>query len=217
MIAFPHTIWPARSWPPHAWPDDAAGYKVLSRPTPGGAETLIAFLPPGTTQYTFTGGAPNSVRYLRVVAVTSCNIEQTDPVGPGLRRVAFDANGDLVLPAPNAPYALKLNPQSGGGVQAEWAFNPQNQDVAPSTFNIYTNAGSGAVDYTAPAATLSYSVARRYQNSVGTFAHGATVKVAVRAEGTNGVEETNTTEVTITADAQAPDPVSAAGGRFATE
>jgi len=206
MIQRPLTFRPVGFRPRNFRPDSLAGYKVLGRSTRNGSDSLLAYLPPGSTGYTFSGGGANSERFVHVQAVTRCGIEQP----PGrLRRVAFDANGDLIGAAPNAPATVRAYALAGGELEVAWSYFNQHEEVSPASFNVYTDGGSGnGVDYNNAVANVSFDANKREQTaSVGTFAGGTTVEVGVRAVASGGAEETNTQTATATADASAPTAV----------
>ena len=206
MIERPQQFRPLGFGPLSFRPDSLAGYKLYSRSTRNGADSLAAYVGRSTTQFTLTGLANDSVRYVHVAAVTACGIEQ--PMGK-LRRVAIDGGGTVEDPAPNAPTGLTADPGPGGVIDLSWDYDRDKQSTKPADFAIYSNGGSGAVDYTSPIATVSYTLSRHFTYQAGPYSHGTSVTFAVRARSSGGVDDGNTDEVTATADAQAPDQPSA--------
>ncbi len=204
--AYPPSYVPVGFWPGGYLPTaSAAGvYHVISQPTPdiGAIKTTLAVLPAGTTQYLLSG-TPNSEQWVYIRAVNACGVPDADPIRPKLRRVAFDASGNLIPDAPNAPKGLRLSVGAGGLVAARWTYIPTGQMAPPSAFNVYVTTGALPFDYNTPAATVPATGAREYSYS-DTFADGTTVRVVVRAVSAAGGEESNTAEVSTIADAQAP-------------
>ena len=178
------------------------GYLVISQPTPdvGAVKTQLAALPPGTTQYLLTG-APDTVQWVYVRAVSACAVGDGEPVRTKLRRVAFAGAGALIPDVPNAPIGLTLTLGPGGLVTATWGYARLGQNAAPATFNIYTTTGATPFDYGTPAGSVTLS---RGMSFGAAFAHGTLARFVVRAVSDSGGEEPNTTEASDTADAQAP-------------
>lgn len=180
-----------------------ARYELLRRDTPSGADTLVAVLPAGTLTHTVEGLADDSVGYYWVRAVSGCNVRDNMPVSGRLRRVALEGDGDLIDPAPNAPYNVRLVQGPSGLVTARWAYRPDGAEAVATKFHVYYATGASAISYASPDFTVS-TVAQDNSQALGTFANGTAVKCVVRAVTAGDVEETNTNEATGTADAAAP-------------
>ena len=199
----PATFRPARFRPDGFRPDDARGYKVFSRPTPSGPDTLLAFIRHDEPLQHLVTGTPGSQVFIHIKPVSRLGVTPKRQVRGRLRRLAFDDAGNLILPAPNAVRGLALENAGGGEVFASWQYIAAEQEAAPSLFNIYTATGAGAMDFTTAAATATGG-RRTSKVSLGVFAHGTTVRATVRAETASGAEEKNTVEASIVVDAQAP-------------
>ncbi|MEO0966691.1 MAG: hypothetical protein AAFY08_16485, partial [Planctomycetota bacterium] len=109
-----------------------AAYLVYERPTrqaPAGGDTLVATLAADATGYRYTGGAPGTQRFAYVRAVGCSGVPDIEPAWPKLRRIAFDADGALVLPAPNTPHALSVEPAAGGRLRVRFAYAPAGQEA----------------------------------------------------------------------------------------
>ncbi|MEO0477752.1 MAG: hypothetical protein AAF085_17545, partial [Planctomycetota bacterium] len=118
-----------------------------------------------------------------------------------LRRVAMDADNQLIPPAPNAPHGLKLTLGVNGLVTASWQHSDINSEADAAGFNVYLATGATPFDFD----TVNHSIDLPSKSvSLGTFADATTVRVIVRARTAGGIEETNTNETTATADALAP-------------
>lgn len=195
------------------WPDDARRHEVYTRPTRDGADTLVATVWPGDDPEVVITGAPSTERFVWVRAFNRLDKPDAEDVAPKLRRVAFDAAGELILPVPNAPINLTLAPAAGGKILATWSYNSFGQETPPASYHVYVATGVAAFNFTTPDQVVSSSgrvLGRTITTAAvptGAFAHGTVVRVVVRAVGEPGVgaEENNTTEATATADAVAPD------------
>jgi hypothetical protein len=77
--------------------------------------------------------------------------------------------------------------------------------VAPPQFRVYTDSGSGTIDYDTVLAAVPFRMMRReYAYESGTFDDGTLVRWAVRAVNSNGQEERNTVCVSARASHRAP-------------
>ncbi len=180
------------------------GYNVYSRLTPTGADTLVGVAAAGESSIDLSGFASGGEQWIHVRAVDALGQEDTEPERHKLKRVVFDADGNLIAAAPNRPIDLRLS-QAAGVVTARWGYRPNAHEAAPASFRVYAALGSSAFDYTTPAATTTYSLARSYSATLGPYAHGTIVRVKVSAVSAAGGEALNPIEQVITVDTQAPD------------
>lgn len=187
-------------------PASGGGYNVYRRALIDGADEFIAFVPAGTEQFLATG-LPDSEQWFHVKALTRCGVEDIEPVR--IKRVAFDADGNLILPVPNAPIGLTVVCGASGAMSARWMYIPNSQGAAPALFNVYVGTDEDDVDLLDPVETVAYSGSRVFTASLGTFDHGTVVHVIVRAEAASGAEERNVTTASGIADAEAPTPATA--------
>lgn len=206
-LAWPAHTWPVRAWPEFAWPEDARAYRLyrLADPDddPASAE-LVAELAPGIDQVTIEG-EPDSEAWYFPRAVSRLGREDDEPVMSKLKRIAFDAAGELIEPVPNAPIGLVVEQLAGGAMRAAWSYESYRQAIAPAIFNVYVATAATPIDFdAAPAHQVSATGRRRYTADLGTFGHDTLVRIVVRAASATGAEEPNTTEAEATADAEAP-------------
>lgn len=103
--------------------------------------------------------------------------------------LAFDENGDLLGEVPNAVNTLVVESLSAGRFQLRWTYDEANEEVAPSSFEIFNDAGNpGTVDYDNPVAVIPYRLRQGYFDwTSGVFAHDLRVSWAVRAVSEEGV------------------------------
>lgn len=180
-----------------------AYYKIYTRPTVNGADTLVCSVPANVLTHTLEGLAAGSVGYYWVQAVSACGVADTDPRDLRLRRVAMDGSANLIDPAANTPYNLRIEQGVGGQLTARWAYRSAGAEAAATQFFVYVATGASAISYTTPTHTVT-SVAQNNSQDLGTFADALAVKCVVRAATSGGVAETNTNEAAATADATAP-------------
>lgn len=202
MLMFPTEFWPAGFWPQTLFPGDARRYEVMRRVT-GGDDVLVASAGPGELQ-AVVAGIDNSAENFYVCAYNRVNLPDRDPIDGDLRLIAFDTEGDLIVPVPSAVRDLRLVAKAGGMVTAEWEQRSRRGTPAAASFNVYVATEMDDVIFTTPTHAGVVSVSRPRSLSLGTFLHGTVVKTVVRAVSADGAEETNTNQATATADSQSP-------------
>lgn len=206
MAHFAHNFFPPGMFALGFFQDDDTRHEVYSRPTKTGTDTLVGVLWPadisGAGGEMLITGADDSEQYVYARAFTACNVRDNESELTKLRRVAFDGDGNLITPVPNAPVGRVLTLGPGGLITLTWSYNALAQEVAPATFRVYIDAGLG-FDFDAPDAIVAATGGIGY-SSQATFAHGTATSWIVRSVSADGAEETNAIEVSATADAQAP-------------
>lgn len=181
------------------------GYAVYERPTvdePAEGDTLVATLGPDVASYRYTGAA-GTQRYVYIRALGCSGQPDTEPTRRKLRRVAFDASGQLILPAPNTPIALSVEPTAGGTLRVRFAYRRANEEASVASFKVFAAEDPAAIDPDAtPAAETTYATPQGIE--IGPLTDGVTVKVAVLAEAESGARSSLTDEVSAVADATPP-------------
>jgi len=107
--------------------------------------------------------------------------------------VDFNIVGSWFGTRPNSPSDLRVTPVANGRFLLRWVYSPEGEMVAPQQFNIYTDEGSGVVDYSINYDFVDYRPGQiHYEIQTNYFAHGTRVKWAVRAESSvQAVEDDN--------------------------
>ena len=178
-------------------------YEIFKRDAVDGKDTLVATKSADELTHTITGLAADSVGYYWVRAVSRCNVADVYPVISRLRRVALDGLANLIPPAPNAPYNLRLVASADGAVTAHWAYRGDGAEAVADRFFIYLAVGAAMLDFSSATDAV---IGVRASNSfnLGTFQDGQIVRCAVRAATEANVPEGNTVEATTVADRTAP-------------
>ncbi len=153
--------------------------------------------------FAWQGHSASTTYFYRVNAIGPGGVEELgiDTVV----RVEFDAAGALVAPRPNPPTNLRLDLEAGGVFRLGWTYSEAGQEIAPSSFRVYHDNGTGTVDYGTVIATVSF-VARKFHYayvSAG-FADGVKRAWSVRSVSAAGTDDGNTDAVVGTADALGP-------------
>ena len=181
----------------------ASRYEIFKRDAVDGEDTLVATVPAAQLTYTVTGLAADSVGYYWIRPVTRCDVGNSQAIARRLRRVALDGAGNLIPPAPNAPFGLQLTAGPDGQVTATWRYRGAGAEAVADRFFIYVAVGASALDFSSATDAV---IGVRASNSfdLGTFQDGQIVRCAVRAATADNVYEGNTVEATTVADRTAP-------------
>lgn len=125
-------------------------------------------------------------------------------------RVLVGASGEDLTGLPNAPANMTARPTAGGTALVEWTYNDAGQGGAPAGFRVY--AGTPAVSYVTPVATVPYGDARmHYRATLSGLTDGAPYQISVRSYNASG-EEANATVAALAASSTGPDPVDGLAG-----
>jgi len=155
------------------------------------------------------GQTPGETYYYTVVPVGRGGVGAVpNPFRSQIVKVMIDDDGDAPEPVPAAPRRLAATVIAAGKFKLAWDYVPRNAGVQAAKFNIYNNAGAGAMDYDTIVATVTARAALRgagkYTYVTAAFDHETSVVWAVRAADASDHEEKNTQTVTAQADAQGP-------------
>jgi hypothetical protein len=105
----------------------------------------------------------------------------------GVAKAAFDNEGVLLKPRPNVVYGLKAEQQTSSSVRLSWYYCPLAQESEPASFNVYSDNGTGEIDYENATAVTGYEGKGFYSCDV-TVAGEGRYSFAVRAEDKAGTE-----------------------------
>ncbi|MFH0981573.1 MAG: hypothetical protein V2A79_08550 [Planctomycetota bacterium] len=121
--------------------------------------------------------------------------------------IAFDGAGAFLGGRPNPPTGLAVAQAAGGRLVLRWSYSARDEEVAPTEFRIYSDGGTGTMDYEHAAAQVPYPAGERhFSHTTGTHAHGSRRRWAVRAMSADGRHDGNETVVEAMADAVGPEP-----------
>jgi hypothetical protein len=122
-------------------------------------------------------------------------------------------NGVVGITLPAEPRIVEVRAISGGRIELEWLYDPAYEYLGPGAAHearIYWDAGTGAVDFSAPHATVPMNhptKATRYTWQSSPLTDGQTCRFTIRiatAAWPSGLETQNTDEHRATADLDAP-------------
>ncbi len=71
-------------------------------------------------------------------------------------KVVIDSYGNLAEPKCNSVFSVRARQIDANKVELVWFYQPIEQKAAPSCFRIYSDNGSGQIDYENPVAQIGY-------------------------------------------------------------
>lgn len=147
---------------------------------------------------------PSTIYWYLLRAVGGGGVEESTE--HQLRKVEFDANGDIIGPRPNAPSHLSVDLLSGGRFCLRWAYDPASQEISPDSFEVYNDSGSpGEIDYDSAVGSADFAVGQAvFEWTSEAFDDGTLLWWAVRAKSRDDVVEENTVSVAGQADTTGP-------------
>ncbi|MCA9252831.1 MAG: hypothetical protein R3E58_14390 [Phycisphaerae bacterium] len=119
--------------------------------------------------------------------------------------VQFDETGEPNALKPNTPQDLSIKRRAEGRFELKWRYDERRQEAAPVSFAVFSDNGTGVVDYESAVGEVVY-----YPRQVGfsflsdAFDHSVSVRFVVRAVAADGSHDGNTTSVMQWADATPP-------------
>jgi hypothetical protein len=139
--------------------------------------------------------------------ISECGLE-SESSPPCIIRI--DANGDMIAEMPNVPGDLVAEPWPGGKARLRWRYVPDDEEIAPTGFNVYMDSGAG-FDFSSPEGSVKYGRGYRaaYEWLSGQLTDGQSYRFVVRAYRTGLGETLNTNDVTVMIDGVGPAAITA--------
>ena len=104
---------------------------------------------------------PNGSYCYVVRRFNACGHPERTTVAAAVARL--DADGRLAGPVPNGVSGLKLDPLVGQKIRLVWFYCPLDQQAEPEVFRIYTDNGTGQLDWESPMVTVVYEGRKFYR------------------------------------------------------
>jgi hypothetical protein len=133
--------------------------------------------------------------YFYVVRCANCcgQIEQTLQAAV---KVSIDSEGNLEAGKSNSVFGIAIKHGPDGQIELVWGYYPIEQESKPNVMRIYSDEGTGQVNYQEPTAVVTYKGKRCYQYKCE-IPGNSRYRFAVRAADSNGNEEGTTKIVEI--------------------
>lgn len=137
---------------------------------------------------------PGEVYYYVVRCANKCGqIEQTLQAAV---KAAIDNDGELREARPNGVFGLFGRQRQDGKVEIVWSYNPIEQKSSPAEMRIYSNAGSGEIDFQQPIDSVPYKGRNFYRFESEALGDGR-YQFAVRAADIRGNERDDMKKIEI--------------------
>jgi hypothetical protein len=186
----------------------SGGYLVVYRGQDGNIDddTIVAFMRSTDSRVSipYQALAANTIwSYIRRL-VSDCGLESPDSPDCIVR---IEADGDMILAAPNKPMNLTLERLADAKMRLCWRYTAIGQEVPPSGFNIYVDSGSG-FNFGSPDAVKNVPGGNgEYSWTSASLVNGQRYKFCVRAFRSGEGETQNTDYVSGIADSVGPDAI----------
>ena len=142
----------------------------------------------------YVSHGPGQVYFYVVRCANSCGrIERTLQAAV---KVAIDDEGRMEKPTPNGVFGLAGGQQRDGNVGIVWQYNPIGQASRPQEMKIYSDTGTGEIDYQQAIATVPYKGRRFYRYSLEPNGESR-FQIAVRAMDVKGNEHADMKKIEV--------------------
>ena len=147
----------------------------------------------------------NSACYVYVVRCTNRCGDEEQTLSAAVR-ISFDTNGDLNPADTNKVFSVRAEQLDADKVRLIWFYWPINQSKQIAKFKIYSDDGSGTIDYENPVAQIYYTGRKFYDYLTGTLTNNNN-RFCIRAVASDNTEDSCLDEIIIQLNRQKPDSV----------
>ena len=108
---------------------------------------------------------------------------------PGrLTKAVVYSGGAYAGALPNAPSNVRVRQILGLKLLLTWVYNKLDEQIAPTSFDIFSDGGTGTMDWVTPIGNVAYDPGRwRYSWTSAVYPAAIKVALAVRGKSTNSV------------------------------
>jgi hypothetical protein len=121
-------------------------------------------------------------------------------------KVSIQSDGSLKELRPNKIYTVMARQADNNKVQFTWFYNPLEQMSPPACFRIYSDNGTGEIDFENPLATIEYEGRKYYSYQSAELTAGQYL-FAIRAENADGFDDRSLARIKIQLDIKNPNPI----------
>jgi hypothetical protein len=121
-------------------------------------------------------------------------------------KVSIDETGNLCKGKPNDVFGLRAEQGNDSKAEIVWTYSPIEQASPPKEMRIYSDEGTGQVDYQSPIATVKYKGRRFYRHKIETPTEGWYL-FAIRAADAIDNEREATKKVTVEIRTERPEAI----------
>ncbi len=146
----------------------------------------------------------DSTYYYIVRRFNNCGCEELTLAAAA--KVSINIDGELSPPQPNKIFTLKAEQVECSKIKLTWFYCPIEQKSQPARFNIYSDGGTGQLDYENQLASIDYQ-GRIFYRFTTDCLEAARYMFAVRAEDADSTENDSQAKLCIQLDAANPNPI----------
>ncbi len=155
-------------------------------------------------KFSIAGGGASSRTYYIVRRVNCCGYEEKTV--NAVIRVEFDSLGNLVENGCNKIIDVSAQQIDNGKIKLRWFYQVINQSKKIKSFSIFTDNGTGTIDYQTPIASVEYA-GRKFYQFVTDVLTGDYYRFCIRAVAQDDSENQFNGEVKIWLNKQSPDGI----------
>lgn len=171
---------------------------------PGLDAVIVGAAPAGSgevREFPWVVHPPGATCVYQLNAVGGGGVEEESDASTAI--VEFDEAGRWIGCRPGSPGDLRVRALAGGRFELRWSYPIDGPAARPSEFRVYSDGGSGEVDYSSVVGRVGFRFGRIHYRFVSpAHAHGLRVVWVVRAAG--AAEDLNASAVAAWADSQGP-------------
>ena len=167
-------------------------------------DQILAVTDPDTGQISvpvYLSHNSNSVYFYVIRRANSCG-QQEQTLSASVK-VAIDANGDLSKVLPSSIFLVKVEQIEDDKIKLIWFYSPLEQESEPVYFNIYSDNGSGQIDYQNAITKIDYKGVRFYSYTSGTLSESEYL-FTIKVEDAAGMEDSSLLQLSIQLNSNSP-------------
>jgi hypothetical protein len=146
----------------------------------------------------------NSTYFYAVRRVNGCGYEEKTL--SAAVKVSISGDGELARRQPNKIFICRAKQIEGNKIQLIWYYCSIEQQTKPVRFKVYSDAGTGQIDYDNLIATISYRD-RRFYSYLSDILQAGRYLFAIRAEDAEGVEDSSLAQLKVQLQVVSPDVI----------
>jgi hypothetical protein len=146
----------------------------------------------------------NSTYFYVVRRVNGCGYEEQTL--SAAVKVSINGDGELARQQPNKIFTCRVALVDGNKIKLIWYYCPIEQKSKPVQFKVYSDAGTGQIEYDNPIATISYG-GRIFYSYLSDILQGGRYLFAINAEDAEGVEDSSLAQLRVQLQSASPDAI----------
>ena len=150
-------------------------------------------------------GQPLS-RWFCVVRRANCCGQEEKTLSAAVR-VEFDNLGNLIERSCNKVFTIAAEQFEGSRISLKWFYQPIHQAKKTSRFKIYSDDGTGQINYQVPIGSVDY-IGRKFYQFITSELTGSSYRFCIRAVATDNSDDSFAGQIIIQLSKQSPEGIS---------